>query len=308
MTYDTVIIGSGVAGLSAALYCARAGLKTLVLGGSGAVTQIASIENYPAIFPPISGESFFQTLKAQVLNASGSEGLVTFDDSRATSIDKKKVGADFVFFVATSLTLYQSKAVIYAAGNSYKKLGAQGEEELLGKGVSYCALCDGSYFKGRDIVAIGGGESALNEALYLANIARTVTIIHRRSTFRAAKATIDRVKKTGNIHFLYNSVVTKINGTSCVESIDLTNTKDGTKATFQTSGVFIFIGQSPNNNLIDFLPKDEAGFVITDDNMRTNIPLLYCVGDVRSKSVRQLVTASSDGVIAATNLVESLHG
>lgn len=306
MAYDTVIIGSGVAGLSAALYCVRAGLRTLVLGGSGAVTQIDSIENYPGLFPPISGEKFFEALKAQVLGAG--EGIITFDEAQATSIDKKKTDEGFDFFVTTKTATYQSKSVIYAAGNRYKKLGVPGEEAFLGKGVSYCALCDGSYFRGRDIVAIGGGESALNEALYLSNIAKSVTVIHRRATFRAAKATVDKVKKAPNIRLLYNSTVTKINGKSFVESVDIVNTKDGSTSTLAVSGVFIFIGQAPNNFLIDFLPKDEAGFIITDEAMRTNIALLYCVGDVRSKAVRQLVTAASDGVIAATNLVECLHG
>ena len=291
-TFDYIIIGAGPAGLSSAQYAARSGLKTIVLEGmgpGGQVAQIFELENYPGVFPAVNGFDFVETLRKQA-EAFGAQ----IKQVQVTSIDK--TGKDFV--IQTKDTTYSAPALCIATGAVHKNLGVPGEEELKGRGVSYCATCDGPFFRNKKIVVIGGGDSACSEAIYLASLSKDVTIVHRRNEFRAQKALVDKMLKAG-VKPIYDSVVKQINGQNKVESITLENVKTGEQTDFECAAVFIFAGMAPQTDLVDMIKKDISGYIMTDENMQTSIPGLYAAGDVRSKPFRQIVTAVSDGAIAA---------
>lgn len=291
-TFDYIIIGAGPAGLSSAQYAARSGLKTIVLEGMGAggqVAQIFELENYPGVFPAVNGFDFVETLRKQA-EAFGAQ----IKQVQVSSIDKK--GKDFV--IQTKDTVYTAPALCMATGAVHKNLGVPGEEELKGRGVSYCATCDGPFFRNKKIVVIGGGDSACSEAIYLATLSKDVTIVHRRNEFRAQKALVDKMLKAG-VKPIYDSVVKQIKGQNKVESIILENVKTGEQTDFECAAVFIFAGMAPQTDLVDMIKKDISGYIMTDENMQTSIPGLYAAGDVRSKPFRQIVTAVSDGAIAA---------
>lgn len=291
-TFDYIIIGAGPAGLSSAQYAARSGLKTIVLEGMGAggqVAQIFELENYPGVFPAVNGFDFVETLRKQA-EAFGAQ----IKQVQVSSIDKK--GKDFV--IQTKDTTYSAPALCIATGAVHKNLGVPGEEELKGRGVSYCATCDGPFFRNKKIVVIGGGDSACSEAIYLASLSKDVTIVHRRNEFRAQKALVDKMLKAG-VKPVYDSVVKQINGQNKVESITLENVKTGEQSQLECAAVFIFAGMAPQTDLVDMIKKDISGYIMTDENMQTSIPGLYAAGDVRSKPFRQIVTAVSDGAIAA---------
>ena len=291
-TFDYIIIGAGPAGLSSAQYAARSGLKTIVLEGmgpGGQVAQIFELENYPGVFPAVNGFDFVETLRKQA-EAFGAQ----IKQVQVTSIDK--TGKDFI--IQTKDTTYSAPALCIATGAVHKNLGVPGEEELKGRGVSYCATCDGPFFRNKKIVVIGGGDSACSEAVYLASLSKDVTIVHRRNEFRAQKALVDKMLKAG-VKPIYDSVVKQINGQNKVESITLENVKTGEQTDFECAAVFIFAGMAPQTDLVDMIKKDISGYIMTDENMQTSIPGLYAAGDVRSKPFRQIVTAVSDGAIAA---------
>lgn len=289
---DIVIIGGGVAGLSAGLYASRSGMDSVVIdaGGGGQVLEIYNLENYPGIFPAENGTELIENLTKQAESFG-----VKIIYSEVLSIDKK----ENLFFVKTDKTEFVAKSVIYATGAAHSKLGIPGEEQLAGSGVSYCAVCDGPFFKNRRVVVVGGGDSACSEALYLANIASHVDLIHRRNELRAAKSIAEKIFSNSKIDVHFNSVAKEIVGKEKVSGINIENTQTKQIFLLETGAVFIFVGMEPRTSLLETLKKDENGYIITDEKMATSVPGLFIAGDVRSKPLRQIITAASDGAVAA---------
>lgn len=299
--YELIIIGAGPAGLAAAQYSARANLRTLILDqglGGGQVANIFNLENYPGVFPPVQGHQWISTMK----NQAESFGAI-IKQAIVSSIDK----IDGHFAVKTNSTEYTSLALIVATGAEHRSLGVAGEKEFSGRGVSYCATCDGPFFRNKEVVVVGGGDSACDEASYLSTLCSHVTVVHRKSQFRAQKAVAQRVLSNPKISVKFNSSVTQIMGDTKVSSVELTDTVTGEKSTLQTSAVFIFVGMIPQVSLFSNLKTDEAGYIITGEDMETSIPGLYAAGDVRSKTFRQIVTACSDGAIAANSALNYIR-
>ncbi len=290
--FDYIVIGAGCAGLASAQYAARGGLSVLVLdpaGAGGQVLQIADLENYPGVFPALDGATYMMTMQKQA-EAFGAKIV----QAQVFSIDKK--GADFV--VTTKKAAYQATCLCIATGAIHRNLEVPGEKEFAGRGVSYCATCDGPFFRNKKIVVVGGGDSACSEAIYLSTLSSDVSIVHRRDKFRAQQAVIDKMLAAG-VKPVYDSVVKEIKGQAKVEAVTVENVKTGEKTDLSADAVFIFTGMLPQTDLVDMLPKDPAGYIITDENMETQVPGLFAAGDVRSKPFRQIVTAVSDGAIAA---------
>ena len=290
--FDYVIIGAGCAGLASAQYAARGGLSVLVLdvaGAGGQVLQISELENYPGVFPAVDGAAYMMTMQKQA-EAFGAKIV----QAQVLSIDK--TGGNFL--VKTRKAAFEAACMCIATGAIHRDLGVPGEKEFSGRGVSYCATCDGPFFRNKKIVVVGGGDSACSEAIYLSTLSSDVTIIHRRDKFRAQQAVIDKMLAAG-VKPLYDSVVKEIKGSAKVESIIVENVKNGEQSELATDAVFIFAGMLPQTELVEMLAKDPAGYIITDENMETQVPGLFAAGDVRSKPFRQVVTAVSDGAIAA---------
>lgn len=299
--FDFIIIGAGPAGLAAAQYASRANIKTLLIDQStpgGQVLNIFSFENYPGLFPAISGTQYIENAKQQAL-AFGAQIIQTI----VSSVDKVK--NDFI--LETSGGTFSAPTLLLATGAEHRKLGIPGEKELTGRGVSYCATCDGPFFRNRKILVVGGGDSACDEATYLATLSTQVTIVHRKSQFRAQKAVADRVLNNPNIKVMFNTTVSEIRGDNVVKSVLLKNTESGEETEFATDSVFIFVGMQPRTSLFEILPVDEGGYIKTDENMHTIIPGLFAAGDVRSKSFRQVVTACADGAIAANEAAKYIR-
>jgi thioredoxin reductase (NADPH) len=297
--YDVVIIGGGPAGISAAIYALQGGASTLVIekaieGGQMNLTDV--IENYPG-FKTIKGEELSSLMKehAEHFGADFYDGKV---------IELKDEDSHKTVVMENGKTI-KSKAIIIASGSYPRKLGVKGEEEFSSRGVSYCASCDGHFFKNKKIAVVGGGNTAVEEAVYLSNIAKEVYIIHRREKLRADKLYQDRAFSRNNIKFKWNSVIEEIKGKDKVESLVIKNLKNDEVYEEPFDGVFVFVGLVPetsflNKDLFDF---DEYGFLITDENMETKVKGIYAVGDVRKKELRQIVTAVSDGAIAASHAI-----
>ena len=299
--YDIAIIGGGPAGLSAALYAHRLGLRTIliernILGGT--LLKIPMIENYPG-FKSISGEDLADKLVSHV-----GENVEIREFEKVTKIEKERDQ----FNIQTTKGTYTARSVVVATGASRKKLNVKGEKTLEGKGVSYCAVCDGPLFKGAHVAVIGGGNTALSEAIYLSGIGCKVTVIHRRETFRADPIIVEKAKKLG-ISFLTCYVVDEIRGHKRVEEIALRNVKDGSFLSLKISAVFIAIGLNPNSELVKPLRAelDDKGFIVTDHLQRTSVKLLYAAGDVTWYPVKQLVTACSQGAVAAITAYKELY-
>ncbi|MCM1322166.1 MAG: thioredoxin-disulfide reductase [Bacteroides sp.] len=291
--YDFISIGGGVAGLAAAQYGARANLKTLVIESGmygGQALNISALENYPGIFPPAQGNSYIENMKKQA-EAFGARCI------QAAVLSVDKTGG--MFSIKTSDETLHAYAVLIATGAARRKLNVPGEDMFSGRGVSYCAACDGPFFRNKKIAVIGGGDSACDEAEYLSTISPSVTVIHRRGTFRAQKSLAERVMKNPRISVLFDTIVTEIRGTDKVHSLIIQNTISGTEQELPADGVFIFAGMEPRTALFETIAKDQNGYIITNERMETNIPGLYCAGDVRSKPFRQLITAAADGATAA---------
>ncbi|MCR5253836.1 MAG: thioredoxin-disulfide reductase [Treponema sp.] len=291
-TFDYIIIGAGPAGLASAQYAARGGLSTVVIDASGAggqVSQISDLENYPGVYPALNGSFFMENMKLQA-EAFGAE----FEEATVSSIDKR--GETFV--VTTKKVIYEAPALCIATGAIHTELGVPGEKEFAGRGVSYCAVCDGPFFANKKIFVVGGGDSACSEATYLASLSKDVTIIHRRSSFRAQKAVVEKMRDAG-VKPLYDTIVKEVKGDNVVTSLVIQNVQTGVVQEISADALFVFTGMLPQTELVDMLPKDEGGYIVTDEDMMTPMPGLFAAGDVRSKSFRQIVTAVSDGAIAA---------
>lgn len=291
-SFDMIILGAGPAGLSAAQYAARAALKVLVIenGASSQAFNINKLENYPGVFPPVSGPDFIDAMKEQATSFGASFRMLTIN-----SIDK--IGDSFT--LKSDSETFKASTVLIATGAEHRKLGIPGETELAGRGVSYCATCDGPFFRNKRIIVIGGGDAACDEAGYLSTLSKDVTIIHRKGSFRAQKAVAERILANDGIKKVFNTVVKEIKGSAKVESVVVENTQTGEVSEIGADGVFIFVGMIPRSDLVDMLPKDPAGYIITNEKMETPVKGLYCAGDIRAKSFRQVVTATADGAIAA---------
>ena len=293
--YDVIIIGAGPAGLTAAIYLGRAGKKVLILEKNvygGQIVNSKEVENYPAI-SKISGFEFSNNLYNQAKNF-GAE--LKYETVLNLTKDKE---------VTTNRGKYQAKSIIIATGLSNRTLEIDGVDSFIGRGISYCATCDGNFFKDKVVAVVGGGNTALEDAIFLSNICKKVYIIHRRTTFRGEKILQDILNKKENVEFVLNSNVVKINGNELLESI-IINTNNEERE-LQIDGLFLAIGQIPNNSYIDIIDLDEKGYAIANEDCKTNIDGIYVAGDFRTKKVRQLVTAASDGATAAINAIEYIE-
>lgn len=298
--YDVVIIGGGPAGLSAGLYSARAKMSTLILEKEKTGGQIATTEevaNYPGSIEHATGPS----LVARMVDQCNEFGAVIEKDT----IKEVKVEDKIKVLVGEKAT-YKAKAIIAAPGATPKLLGVPGEKEFTGKGVSYCATCDADFFTDFEVFVIGGGDSAVEEAMFLTRFARKVTIVHRRAELRAAKSIQEKAFKNPKIDFMWNTAIEEIKGDGIVESVVFKNLETGEinehKADEEdgTFGIFAFVGYQPQTQIFKgILDMDAVGYFITDENMKTNVPGVFAAGDCRVKSLRQVVTAVSDGAIAA---------
>lgn len=309
--YDVIIIGSGPAGLSAGLYAGRAKMKALMIEKGqhgGQIMSTNSIENYPGSLAEESGES----LTARMVEQCKTFGLEIVQDTVL------KVQLDGVIkTVECENETYETKTIIIATGTNTKNIGCIGEEEFVGRGISYCATCDAAFFSGLPVYVIGGGDSAIEEAIYLTKFAREVTVIHRREGFRANKASLDKARQNPNIKWLLNRKVVEIKGDGLVESIVLEDVRDGSRGEIHASqedgtfGIFAFIGLVPQTELFKgLLEMDEQGYIISDDKMQTSVEGVFVAGDCRQKLLRQVVTAVSDGAIAtvaAEKYIEESH-
>ena len=306
--YDVIILGAGPAGLAAGLYAGRARLSTLILeklapGGQISITD--EIENYPGSTEHETGPSLVKRMAEQA----------------------KKFGAQIVSDTVLSVELsgevkkiqcaggaYQAKTVIAATGVVHKPIGCIGEKELTGKGVSYCATCDAAFFEGLEVFVVGGGDAAVEEALYLTKFARSVTLIHRRDQLRAAKSIQQKAFANEKMHFIWDSVVEELRGDGVLESMILRNVKTGERREIVADeddgafGVFVFVGFEPAGAIFEGQLTMKNGYLVTDDDMKTNLPGVFAAGDIRVKSLRQVVTAVSDGAIAAVQAERYLEG
>jgi len=309
--YDIIVIGAGAAGLTAAQYGARANLKTLVIeqtAAGGQCLQIEGLENYPGFPDPIDGYDFTERFERQA-RQFGAEFMI----ASVSRLDKS--GDEFT--VETSEGALRSGAVILATGAKHRHLGVPGEQELAGRGVSYCATCDGPFFKNRRILVVGGGDAACDEATFLSKLTDNVTMVHRRDRFRAQPALAQRVLSNPNITVRFNTVLSEISATENAMGIEqvggvtLTDVTTGESEQLPMDAVFIFVGSDPQTDLVPAVPKDEAGYVITDQRMQTAVPGLFAVGDVRATPFRQLIVAAGEGAVAAhaaAQHVEALAG
>jgi len=294
-TYEVIIIGGGPAGLAAGLYCKRAAMKTVLfekglIGGQLAISK--DVENYPGM----EGITGFD-LAERLHHHTQSYGLPIVQQAVLEII----AGVDVHSVRLDNGELLNSIALILAAGGSVRKLGLPGEAEYLGSGVSYCATCDGFFFRDKSVVVVGGGDTAVEEALYLSRLTSRVRLVHRGNTLRASRILQDRLMSDPGIEIIWNTVLTDIKGNaSAVNAVSFENTATGEKGDLPTDAVFIFIGYSPNNQLIPAGVKiDDKGFVITDEKCATNVPGIFAVGDLRKKFANQIVVAAADGCIAA---------
>ncbi len=294
-TYDLVIIGGGPAGLTAYLYAARARLNTVLLeklSPGGQVLTSDWVENYPGFPEGIAGWELMEKFVAQVERLG-------FNKQNAEVTGLSLDGPWKLVHLTDGNTL-KTKAVIIASGASHRQLGVPGEKELVGKGVSYCATCDGPFFRDQVVAVVGGGNTAVQEAIFLTKFAQKVYVIHRRDELRAQKILQERAFANEKISFIWNTVVQEILGKDKVEGLRLKNRVTGEESTLTVDGVFIFVGLVPQTAFLEgFLELDERGFVVTDAEMRTKVPGVFAVGDVRAKACRQIVTAAGDGATAA---------
>jgi len=294
MDYDVIIIGGGPAGLTAGIYTSRARLKTLVIESYSVACQAVTtdhIENYPGFPEGINGFELIDKFKKQA-ERFGAEFIV----SGVKSVKENKPG----FQVNTEDKTYTSSSVIIASGASPKTLGIPGEDKFRGRGVSYCGTCDGALFRDKEVVVVGGGDTALEEALFLTKFVKKVTIIHRRDALRGTKILQERAFADKKIDFIWDSVVVEIAGSSKVAGVKIRNVKTGALADFACDGAFIFVGYMPNTAFLkDTLSLDEAGYIISDDNCLASKQGMFACGDCRKKLLRQVVTAAGDGATAA---------
>ncbi len=295
--HDIIIIGAGPAGITAAIYALRAGVSVTIFdrnlyGGQAAIT--AQIENYPAI-KSITGAMFAQKLYQQAIDLNAN---ILFEE--VISVDF----SDAFQTITTNKNTYTAKTVIVATGVKRRELNCEGEKQFAGKGVSYCATCDGAFFRNKNVVVVGGGNTALEDALFLSNQCRNVTLIHRRDTFRAEKHLVDAVLSRYNITILYDSNVKSIKGNHVVNAIDVYHTKQNQTTTIETDGVFIAIGYEPDNEMVShYLNVNTEGYIVSDEYCHTNIEGVFVAGDTRTKHLRQIIIACADGAVAGVSAV-----
>lgn len=290
--YDVVIIGSGIAGMTSAIYLKRAGLKTLIIENNAPGGQLVKgfdIENYPG-FLKVNSIDLSMNIYEQVNNL---EVEYLFESITEINLDKKQI--------TTTNTKIKCKYIIIATGRREQKLNLKQEDKLIGKGISFCAHCDGNFYKDKDVIVVGGSNTAVTEALYLANICKSVTIIYRKEELRAEQILIERLEKYSNIKVLYNINIEKYN----IEDDKLVSVTLDNKETILCDGIFLAIGFMPNSEL--FNVEKENGYIIVNENFETNIKNIYAVGDIVKKNIYQLTTATSDATIAASNIINNFH-
>ncbi len=303
--WDLIIVGAGPAGLTAGIYAARSRMEAFIIerfSPGGQIMLSDWVENYPGFPDGVSGVELMDRMRRQAegmgveIVQGEAKGLEEYRDRKVLYVD-----ADW----------YQARTIIIATGTHPKNLGVPGEEKLIGKGVSYCATCDGPFYKGQVVAVVGGGDTAVQEALFLTRFASKVYLIHRRDKLRAAPILQERLFQNPKIEVIWDTVVMEIKGETAVDSLRLKNVKTGREWDLKVSGVFIFIGVRPNSAFVrDVVDLDLYGFIITNENLETNIPGVYAAGDVRRKSLRQVVTACSDGALAvhqAQNHISRFH-
>lgn len=298
--YDVVVIGAGPSGLAAGLYATRAKMSVLILEKDrtgGQIVTTDEVANYPGSIQEATGPS----LIARMVEQCEEFGAKTVKDP----VESLKLESDIKVIKTESGKEFHARSVIVATGASPRKLGCPGEKELTGKGVTYCATCDADFFTDLEVFCIGGGDTAVEEAMFLTKFARKVTLVHRRDTLRAAKSIVEKAEKNEKINFIWNSEVKEVKGEGIVESIVLRNRETGEETEHYaheddgTFGVFVFVGYIPQTSLFEGILDMENGYLVTDADMKTNISGVYAAGDVRVKSLRQVVTATADGAIAA---------
>ena len=294
---DVIIIGSGPAGMGTALYARRAGMDTLILDATGMpggqITTTYEVDNYLGL-PGINGFDMAMAFQDHV-KKFGAE----IKSGAVTGIEKKEK----YFVVKTKDAEYETKTVVLAAGASHNKLMVEGEDEFSGKGVSYCATCDGAFYRGKTTVVVGGGDVAVEDAIFLARGCEKVYLVHRRDQLRSAKILQDRLMKLGNVEIIWDSVVEKIDGKESVEFVHIFNKKTGEKRTISAQGVFIAVGIHPNTeNFKGVVDMDEAGYIIAGEMGETNVPGIFVAGDTRTKELRQVITAVADGANVVTSI------
>lgn len=296
MDFDVIIIGAGPSGLTAALYLGRANLKTLILestGSGGQLNYTYEVDNYPGFFG--KGTELAEKMRTQALKFGG-----IFSSERVLEI---KVLTGDIKLIKTRKNEYRAKSVIIATGAGPRLLGVEGEEQFKGLGVSYCATCDGAFFKDKTVLVAGGGNTAFEDALYLSKFCKAVYLIHRRDKFRASATLVEKVKNNPKIIIRTNETIEKIQGESMVNSVVLKNVVSSENTILDTSAVFVAAGRIPNSAIVkDILELDENGYIVTDENMRTSADGIYAVGDVRKTPLRQIITACSDGAVAANDI------
>lgn len=302
MIYDVIVIGAGPAGLAAGIYGKRAGLDILILDTSsisgGQILNTYEIDNYPGM-PGVSGTELAQAMRDHCEKLG-----VEFARGRVTSINEVDGNKELV----TKKGNFYSKTVIIATGASNTKLGCPGEEEFSGVGVSYCATCDGAFFKDKEVAVVGGGDVALEDAIYLARFCKKVYLIHRRDEFRGAALLQEQVKASDKIEIIYDTTVDSINGSDAVEYLLIKNKNTNEQTELKVQGVFIAVGSTPNTSSIQGLPEtDERGYLVADETCVTSKPGIYAAGDVRAKQLKQVITATADGANAITSIERYLQ-
>lgn len=294
METELVIIGGGPAGLSAGVYAARADIKTMLLERGvpgGLVINTELIENYPGFAKGISGPELVNQMQKQAKRF----GLTIL----SSNVEKINI-FDRVFTIITDSGQIKTNAIIIATGAQPKLLGIKGEKTFTGRGVSYCATCDGPFFRGKNVAVVGGGDAAVQEAIYLTRFAKKVYVIHRRGELRATRVIQQRAFENPDIEFLWHHIVNEIRGKETVDGLILKDVRSGKESSLDAEGVFIYVGYSPNSLFVkDIVSLSEEGYIITDENMQTSQPGIYAAGDVRKKLLRQVVTAVADGAVAA---------
>ena len=296
MIHDVVIVGSGPAGYTAAIYAARAQLNPVVLAGSvtagGALMNTTEVENYPGFIEGIMGPELMNQMQEQA-ERFGTD--IRYEDVTALELEGD------VKRITTSDGVYEARTVIISTGSEYRHLGIDGEERLSGHGVSYCATCDGFFFKDQDIVVVGGGDSAMEEATFLTRFARSVTVVHRRDELRASAVMAKRAQEDPKISFAWNSRVVELHGEDSLTGVTLENTVTGERRQIEATGLFVAIGQVPRSELVaDVLELDEAGYIkVETPSQRTRIPGVFACGDVADPTYQQAITAAGSGCRAA---------
>ena len=291
--YDLIIVGGGPGGYTAALYGARAGLRTIVLeklSPGGQMAQTTQVDNYPGVLPGADGYALGETMRQEAEHFGAQTELIEVLSVQLMESPKRIETSDGVFY---------GKSVVIATGAGPRELGIDREWELTGRGVHYCASCDGMFYRGKTVVVVGGGNTAAADALLLSRVAKKVYLVHRRDTLRATKIYHQPLMEADNVEFLWNSAVTEILGENGVQGVAVKNLQSGEVAEIPCDGLFVSIGRKPATDLVkNQLNLDDAGYIVADETTQTNIPGVFAVGDVRTKAVRQIVTAAADGAVA----------